>query len=366
MSDSDLDLPRTAAEARAIGSKHYFTNKPCKNGHLAKRVTANGVCRECLYAATRAWVTKTPGKSAAYTEAWRQRLLARVGQEEYNKIMNARAAKWRADHPTVGPGRGSTTLKTQEVLERFEAVHANRYVYHLPYTGMHDYMTIECDQHGEFQQTPHNHLKGAGCPKCAHGFSQPEEDIALYMESLGLEVIRRSRKIIPPLELDIYAPKIGLAVEFCGLYWHSSLHITDPKKLKTAHYDKFKRCEALGIRLITIYEDEWRDRQSQIKSIIKNSSTRDVGFGARSCVTSRISMNDASAFYEANHIQGAPRSGSSYGLHHNGELVAAMTFTQGGSQRGSRSWELIRYATKNSIAGGAGPQLVWDGRSRVA
>jgi hypothetical protein len=34
-------------EAVLLGEKYYFTGKPCKKGHIAKRITVNGYCTEC-------------------------------------------------------------------------------------------------------------------------------------------------------------------------------------------------------------------------------------------------------------------------------------------------------------------------------
>lgn len=42
-------LPKSRAEAKAIGVKYYFTGKPCKHGHIAPRKT-KGACVECLKA----------------------------------------------------------------------------------------------------------------------------------------------------------------------------------------------------------------------------------------------------------------------------------------------------------------------------
>jgi hypothetical protein len=41
------NLPKTRAEAKATGAKHYFTGEPCKHGHIALRKT-KGACIECL------------------------------------------------------------------------------------------------------------------------------------------------------------------------------------------------------------------------------------------------------------------------------------------------------------------------------
>lgn len=42
-------LPKTRAEAKATGAKHYFTGEPCKHGHVAPRKT-KGACVDCLKA----------------------------------------------------------------------------------------------------------------------------------------------------------------------------------------------------------------------------------------------------------------------------------------------------------------------------
>jgi hypothetical protein len=41
------NLPKTRAEAKATGAKHYFTGEPCVRGHVAPRKT-KGSCVECV------------------------------------------------------------------------------------------------------------------------------------------------------------------------------------------------------------------------------------------------------------------------------------------------------------------------------
>ena len=71
-------------------------------------------------------------------------------------------------------------------------------------------------------------------------------------ENYNGEVIFNTRDLITPHEIDIYIPELNLAFEFNGLYWHSEI-----KKEKSYHYDKFKKCDELGIQLIQIWEDSW-------------------------------------------------------------------------------------------------------------
>ena len=60
-------------------------------------------------------------------------------------------------------------MKTEkEILERIKLIHGDQYDYtKFKYNGMHKKVCIICLKHGEFWQTPHSHLKGQGCPKCA-------------------------------------------------------------------------------------------------------------------------------------------------------------------------------------------------------
>jgi len=61
--EGDIDvtrLPRSCAAAKATGSRHYFTGRPCPNGHTAARFTSNNGCEECLKAQYRARYAADP------------------------------------------------------------------------------------------------------------------------------------------------------------------------------------------------------------------------------------------------------------------------------------------------------------------
>ncbi len=57
---------------------------------------------------------------------------------------------------------------TDEFVQKAQAVHKGRYDYSkVDYKGLYDKVCIICPDHGEFWQSPHNHLHGAGCPRCS-------------------------------------------------------------------------------------------------------------------------------------------------------------------------------------------------------
>lgn len=113
------------------------------------------------------------------------------------------------------------------------------------------------------------------CKKCFpelyHRQSHDEIELDEYIESIvGKEnVLRGSRKIIYPYELDCYVPSLKIAFEFNGIYWHSHNKIQD----KNVHLNKTKLCEKLGIKLIYIWEDNWKNENEKTKQFIKNILT---------------------------------------------------------------------------------------------
>lgn len=59
-------------------------------------------------------------------------------------------------------------ITNEEIIQRFREVHGDRYDYSkVIYKGRHTKVCIICPIHGEFWQTPGNHLNGHKCPKCA-------------------------------------------------------------------------------------------------------------------------------------------------------------------------------------------------------
>lgn len=65
-------------------------------------------------------------------------------------------------------------------------------------------------------------------------------------------ILHNTRRVITPLELDVYLPDLNLAIEYNGTYWHSSKCNKD----EYYHLNKSLLCREKGIRLIHLYEFE--------------------------------------------------------------------------------------------------------------
>jgi hypothetical protein len=135
------------------------------------------------------------------------------------------------------------------------------------YTGNKSDIQMICKEHGPWTTRPNWILsKGYSCPRCTpYGTSKSERDILEFVESeYKGEVVSGSRKVIPPTEVDVFLPELGLAIEFDGLDWHSEKF----KDNKHYHLDKTLACEAIGVKLMHVYEDEWAHNQVHVKSEI--------------------------------------------------------------------------------------------------
>ena len=66
--------------------------------------------------------------------------------------------------PKCGGNKKSTT---EEFVAKSNAVYGGRYNYDkVDYINSHTKVTITCSEHGDFEQKPNNHLNGSGCLRC--------------------------------------------------------------------------------------------------------------------------------------------------------------------------------------------------------
>ena len=199
------------------------------------------------------------------------------------------------------------------------------------------------------KETITNRFKKHGILSIRHPSSGMEKEIVDFIiQHYNGEVITNSRSIISPSELDIYLPELNLAIEFCGLYWHSDIHNRIDRNY---HKRKLDKCNTLGIRLITIYEDEWLKQSNIVKNkllSIIGHDPRDRIF-ARSCnIINNIDTKTKINFFNTYHIQGNGPGSINIGLTHNNKLLACISFIQ----KKDGVFVLNRYATRETIIGG--------------
>jgi hypothetical protein len=182
--------------------------------------------------------------------------------------------------------------------------------------------------------------------------SKAEDELAEFVTSLGVGITRSCRETIGPLELDILTDR-GIAIEYCGLYWHSEL----AGKTRWYHRKKLELCEEKGVRLITVFEDEWRDAKAVVQSMLRNMfGHNNRRIMARKCTAEIISTKEGRAFIADNHVQGGGRANRYYGLRYEGELISVMSFSNNEISRGGTGWDINRFCSLQgtTVQGGAG------------
>lgn len=186
--------------------------------------------------------------------------------------------------------------------------------------------------------------------------SAPEKEVFDYVASiLPNEPIEHNvRRFSDVGEIDIYLPNKKIGIEFNGVYWHCSLN-----KDKKYHQNKSLACMKQGIRLIHIYEYEWKnpEYQCKIKQYLNNIliENKQVLY-ARDLKLIQLTNDVEKAFLDANHLQGYAKSNICYGLCI-GDITNPVSVMSFGKPRFKQNaeWELIRYcnAPNIMIVGGA-------------
>jgi len=183
--------------------------------------------------------------------------------------------------------------------------------------------------------------------------SMGEKQVLQFIRQLGIEALSGDRIMIKPYELDIYIPSHNLAIEYCGLYWHSEQQGKD----RWYHQNKHVLCKNQNIQLLTIFEDEWVTRAPQVKRKLRHllHKTLSDRIFARKCSLIDVSTNNKKLFFDQHHIQGNGPGSINLGLEHNGNLVACMSFIK----HKHHHYYLNRYATSCTVVGGFSKLLKW-------
>jgi hypothetical protein len=244
----------------------------------------------------------------------------------------------------------NTCYDTESFVTKTKTVHNNKYDYtKVDFKNSRTKVTITCPIHGDFEQIPTSHINGYGCYKCGNNLSKNEINILNYIKGLGFNPIHKDRGLLKNKEIDILIPELKIAIEYNGLYWHSEEYLDIEY-----HLTKTELCESLGYKLIHVFEDEWLFKQEIVKSRLNNVLGISNKIPARKCIIKSVDNKTKKEFLEKNHIQGSSKSKVDIGLFFDDELVSIMTFGKR-PVLSKHEWELIRFCNKLnvSVVGGA-------------
>ena len=113
------------------------------------------------------------------------------------------------------------------------------------------------------------------------GSSSLQNEIFSWFKNQNIDVVKSSRKIITPYEIDLYLPCFKMAIEVNGDYWHmnpkfymeTDFHKTTGKLAKdiwARDQLKFEMCKQKNINLVTIWESDWIENSQDIKTYFED------------------------------------------------------------------------------------------------
>ena len=133
---------------------------------------------------------------------------------------------------------------------------------------------------------------GNGCPQCAANKTASNEEKAFKNELVkilqlkdneyktNVKIIHSFKEKIPnfktdfrnKLELDFVCEKLKIAVEFNGTYWHSNEVIENKIGVSADFYHcyKFRQAKKLGLTLLFVQEQDWKDNKETVLTAIKD------------------------------------------------------------------------------------------------
>lgn len=267
---------------------------------------------------------------------------------------------------TVDSGKKKRSDKSFQLISEKMKKYPNYQLVSLNYDEK--LITIICPKKHKFETPRHtfderNNYNTEICLICKplwSGISGLETQLTDYLSNHYTDIQVRKKDIIPPLELDVYIPDKKFAVEFNGLYWHSSAN-----KTKEYHLNKWRRCNELGIRIFSVWEDDWIYRQEIVKSsLLYSLGLINNKVAARKCEIREVSSSESWLFLQENHLQGGCKSSCRLGLYYGNTLVSLMTFSKprlplSSNKSSEGTWELTRFCTKiNLVVPGSASRLL--------
>ena len=311
-----------------------------------------------------------PFQSLLIQEKGKESCLEKYGVEYYNQIEESQIRRKETSLKKYGVENPSQNISIKIKKEKLEAKKLNYAksqnlvtVNDLSKTFNRDESTIIDDirllnlKIIKFNNDARFYIEESNLPILSDFFSKTDEcgksysekELVDFVKSIySDEIMENTKRIIPPKELDIYIPKMKLAIEYNGLYWHDENHVD-----RNYHLTKTNMCNEKGIDLIHVFEDDWLERKEIVKSMIASRlGVYKEKIFARKCQIKEIEKDQAKIFFDENHLQGFAYGDLYLGLMFNDELIQCICINKKGWHDGNV--ELTRMVTKlnTQVVGG--------------
>ena len=150
--------------------------------------------------------------------------------------------------------RESLSCSKEEFIKKVHKIHGDKYDYSkVEYVNNRTKVCIICPKHGEFWQTPSEHLARCGCHKC--NLSHLERSMMNYLDEVGITYdYQKHFDWLGRQSLDFYLPdyKVGIECQGGQHFFPIDYFGGEDSLIECQKRDKrkFKRCDKHGIKLL--------------------------------------------------------------------------------------------------------------------
>ena len=141
-------------------------------------------------------------------------------------------------------------------------------------------------QHGEFIQTPNDHLSGCGCPKCYNKYSKSQIEWLNFVSKYYNITIQHAENngehdiLNSKYKADGFCQETNTIYEYHGDYWHGNPKVFDKNlindKKKMSFGDIYKETieretfiKEQGYNLVVMWEYDWKKINNSVKQLQK-------------------------------------------------------------------------------------------------
>lgn len=268
------------------------------------------------------------------------------GKTKYDDPRIAAMAFGIKENYAENPDASSKRLSPEEFFERVAAFNKFKLISdHLTYKNKYQKLEFECVTCGARQRKNLMMLENSPvCFSCTPRESKAQIEIYNFVKNIKNDALLSDRSVISPKELDIWIPSVRLGIEYNGLYWHSESVMHD----HMYHQIKYEMCRDRGVSLLSIYEDEWRDKRHIVEGMIRHRLLSPlVILDARKLDIVELNPSEAYDFFESNHLEGHARAVVTFGLRDSlsGMVIAGMSLRRPFHRKYNGSLEVGRCCT---------------------
>lgn len=219
----------------------------------------------------------------------------------YNgRIIEATPSKFLSNDK---PLKWDRVRSKDDFIVKAKQIHGNRYDYSkVEYINTVTKVCIICPEHGEFYQTPNEHLSGAGCRECKS--SNLEKRIKQYLidNDIKFETQYRPQFLSEKFShqsLDFYLPDYNIAIECQGIQHFKNVAIfKNSENSKKRDIKKNIKCKENGINILYLL-----DRHICSKNVINNEEYNFIYKKENTFRDSKTSINELIDFIKNGNIK---------------------------------------------------------------